>query len=80
MADHASSFLLISILTIVTVLLIFAMRTFAASRQVRLQVASDAAYRELAAKAAATQSECADALSDIKARLATVEKILKEVG
>ena len=69
-----------------TILLIFGMKYFAATRQARSRVASDDAYRELAAKAVATQGESVaalagldTALADIRTRLAAIEKVLKEV-
>jgi hypothetical protein len=54
--------------------------------QARVRLGQDEAYRELAAKAAVTQAEMAAALSslstvltEIRSRLAVVEKILKDV-
>ncbi|HYD64445.1 hypothetical protein [Azospirillum sp.] len=87
MADRATIFLLVTILVLVTILLIFAMKYFSAARQARLRITSEDAYRDLAEKAAKAQAESAAALSslqgsvaDINARLASVEKILKDVG
>ena len=86
MADHANTFLLVTILLFVTILLIFGMKYFSAARQAHARVTSDAAFHELAEKATALQSEAVAALAavraelaDIKSRLASVEKILKEV-
>ena len=86
MADHANTFLLVTILLFVTILLIFGMKYFSAARQAHGQIAGETTFRELADKATALQSEAVAALAavraelaDIKARLASVEKILKEV-
>jgi biopolymer transport protein ExbD len=86
MAEH-SPFLLVTILVLVTILLIFAMKFFSTARQARLGNASANDYRDLAQRAvqvdadratfvANTQSD----LSEIKTRLAAVEKLLKDVG
>ncbi len=69
-----------------TILLVFGMRFLSAFLQARARLANDDAYRLIAEKAVAIQSENATSLSsiqsslaDIKGRLASVEKILKEV-
>lgn len=86
MADRAPIFLLVTILVLLTILLIFAMKYFSAARQARLQGAGNDAYRELAERAVAAQEKSAAALSALNegvaalnARLAHVEKVLKEV-
>ncbi|MBV8657353.1 MAG: hypothetical protein JO142_05940 [Burkholderiales bacterium] len=73
-------------LPLVTVLLIFGMRYFSAVQQAKLRFAQDEAYRQIAEKATAAQAETAaalvamnEALADMKARLAGVEKVLKDV-
>ena len=48
-------------------------------QQAKAKLASDGAYRELAEKSAASTTETAAALADIRARLTAVEKILKDV-
>ena len=70
-----------------TIILVFAMRYFSAVQQARARLANDDAYRQLAAKAVATQAETAAALTsidttlaDLKSRVAALEQILKEVG
>jgi hypothetical protein len=45
-----------------------------------VHLAQDEAYRQIADKAAAAQAETAAALADIRAQLATVTKILTDVG
>jgi hypothetical protein len=66
--------------------LVFFMKYVSAVLQARVRLAQDEAYREIAAKAAAAQSETAaallsfgPALAQIQSRLAVVEKILKDV-
>jgi regulator of extracellular matrix RemA (YlzA/DUF370 family) len=70
-----------------TPLFIFAMKYASAAYQARSRTLSDNAYRELATRAVTVQSENTVSLSamqtslaEIAARLASVEKILKEVG
>ena len=86
MASNGSTFLLLTILVLVTILLTFAMKYFSAARQMRSQFANGDGYRELAATAAATQSETAASLAtlqaelaEIRARLTSVEKLLKDI-
>ncbi len=70
-----------------TVVLVFGMRYVSAASQARSRAASEDGYRQLAETSAAAQPGTAAALSsihatlaDINARLAAVEKILKDVG
>ena len=70
----------------VTALLIFGMKYYSAVQQAKARQADDAAYRQLAAQALATQAETAAALSsistslaDLTGRLHSVETILKQV-
>jgi Tfp pilus assembly protein PilO len=86
MADHASTFLLVTILVLVTILLVYGMAYFSAARQMRVRVAGEGACRELAEKAAAVQSAGAASLaavqtdlSEVKTRLASIEKVLRQV-
>ena len=86
MAEHADTFFLLSVLTLGTVLSVFGMKYFSVARRARLRAAGDGAYRELAEKTVAVQSASAASLagleadvSDMKARLAAVERVLKEV-
>ncbi|HEY1615900.1 MAG TPA: hypothetical protein VGF97_19670 [Rhizomicrobium sp.] len=69
-----------------TIVCIFGMKYFAASRQAQAKVLTETAYRSLAEKAVAAQSANATSLSamqtglsEINARLSAVEKILKAV-
>lgn len=74
-------------LPLATVLIVFAMRYISAVQQAKARLANDGVYQQIAAKAAASQSETAAALSSIQAtlgdaatRLTAIETILKEVG
>jgi len=86
MTEHANTFLLVTILLFVTILLISGMKYFSTARQAQARLTGEATFRELAERATALQSEAVAALAavraelaDIKSRLASVEKILKEV-
>ncbi|MBA5688485.1 hypothetical protein [Rugamonas apoptosis] len=81
-----SVFLLTICLPLATIVVVFGMRSYAAIQQAKARLANDNAYRQIAEQAAAAQAETArrlasmDAtLSELKSRLATVEKVLKEV-
>lgn len=82
----AQLYLLSICLVLGTILLVFGMRYFSAVRQGKARIENDDAYRHIAEKAVAAQSENATALSsiqaslaDLRTRLIAVEKILKEV-
>ncbi len=69
-----------------TILLIFGLRAWAQVRQARARLDGETIYRTVAERATAAQSETSTALAavqatltDIAARLASVEKVLKEV-
>jgi len=79
-------YLLTICLPLGTILLVFGMRYLAAVQQAKARLANDDAYRQIAQKAVAAQSENATALSsiqaalaDVRTRLSAIEKILKEV-
>ena len=83
-ARQPSAGLVASLLGII--LLVFGIRAFSAVQQAKARLANEGAYRKIAEKAVAAQSETATALSsiqatlaDVKTRLTAVEKILKEV-
>lgn len=59
--------------------IIFGMKYVAAIMEAKVRLKQDDAYRDIAAKAAAAQAETAATLSEILARLAGLEKVLKEV-
>lgn len=86
MADRAAIFLLVTILVLVTIILVFAMKYFTAVQQAGLHVANEGAYRTLAERTARAQETSAELLAALKSslgqievRLAHVEKVLKEV-
>jgi hypothetical protein len=56
MADHASTFLLVTILVLITVVLLFGMKFFSASRQAMFRAAGDDSVRQLAEKSALAQA------------------------
>ena len=81
-----SLFLLSICLVLGTILLVFGMRAFSAIQQAKVRNASDAAYRQIAEKAAASASEnttalasIQTALADVRTRLTAIEKVLKGV-
>lgn len=61
------------------VVLVFFMKYVSAVLQARVRLGQDEAYRELATQATQAQAETAAALGQLQARLAVVEKILKDV-
>ena len=82
----ATIYLLTLCLPLGTVLLIFGMKYLASVQQAKARLASDDAYRELAAQSTAAQAATAarlgaieEALTDLRGRQAAVEKMLKEV-
>ncbi|XUM22658.1 hypothetical protein ACRAVF_03860 [Bradyrhizobium oligotrophicum S58] len=71
---------------LVTIILVFAMKYFAAARQAGLQVATEKSYRALTERAVRAQETSAEllaalqgSLGQIELRLTQVEKVLKEV-
>ncbi len=73
-------FIFIASLPFVTILLVFGMRYLAQMQQAQARLANDEAYRRIAEKAVADQAVAAAALSSIETRLASIEKVLKDVG
>lgn len=66
--------------------LVYFMKYLAAIKQARVRAEQDETYRELATRMAASQAEMASAvtalansLADVQARVAGLERILKEV-
>jgi hypothetical protein len=79
-------YLLTLVLPLATVLIVFAMRYYAAVQQARARLANDDAYRQLAESASAAQSRISASLaameanlSDVRTRMGAVETILKAV-
>ena len=86
MAEHANTFLLLTILVLVTILLVFGMKYFSAARTAHARANGEEAYRELAEKAVALQAANAASqatiqadFSEMKIRLTAIEKLLREV-
>lgn len=84
MTEHL--YLLTLLLPLATILVVFGMRYASAVQQAKARLANDDAYRRIAESAAASQAETATALaaiqttlSDVRTRLAAVEKVLKDV-
>jgi hypothetical protein len=82
----AMLYLLTLVLPLATILIVFGMRYFATVQQAKARLANDDAYRQLAQSASAAQSQIATSLaameanlSDVRARMAAVETILKAV-
>jgi Tfp pilus assembly protein PilO len=83
---HTHIYLLTISLPLVTVLLIFGMKYFAAVQQAKARLAQDEAYRQLSAGLAQSQAEMAAqlaamaaTLARLESRTAAVEQILKQV-
>jgi hypothetical protein len=79
-------YLLTLCLPLATILIVCGMRYFAMIQQAKARAASDDAYRKVAERSVAVQSETAAALSsvrtalaEIQSRLAAVEKVLTAV-
>lgn len=86
MAEHANTFLLLTLLMLVMILMIFGMKYFSATRQAGLQILREDTYRKLAEQAAMAQSSSTALLSTLqtdifeaKTRLSNIERLLKEV-
>jgi len=79
-------YLMTLMLPLATILIVLGMRYFAKIQQARARLANDDAYLQIAERAVTAQAETATNLSalqatltDVQARLAGVEKILKAV-
>jgi uncharacterized membrane protein len=87
MTMSESLYLLTILLVLGTVLLVFGMRYVSAAIQAKARIAHDALYRDIAAQAAFAQSEMTTlmssmelSLTDVRTRVTSVEKMLKDVG
>jgi hypothetical protein len=81
-----NSFLAAFFFPAAAVVLVFFMKYVSAVLQARVRLGQDEAYRQIATSAAAAQAETSAALSavgkslaEIQSRIASVEKILKDV-
>jgi hypothetical protein len=79
-------YILTLMLPLATILIVFGLRYQASVKQSQTRLAGDDAYRQLAQSASAAQSQIASSLaameadlSDLRARMAAVETILKAV-
>ncbi len=79
-------YLLTLVLPLVTILIVFGLRSYAAVQQAKARQANDDAYRQLAQNVATVQAQIATtlaametSLSDLRARQSAVEAILKAV-
>jgi Tfp pilus assembly protein PilO len=86
MGLNDDAFLILSVLAIVAVVMTAAMKYFVDARKANKDIAGTDAYRELAEKYAATQTAGAASLAsiqadfaDLKTRLASIEKVLRQV-
>jgi hypothetical protein len=87
MIEQHHNFLLPTILVLATILLIFGMKYMSGGRLARKQFADDDTFRLLAEKATEVQSAMAlsltaaqTELADVRTRLSSIEKILRDVG
>lgn len=87
MIEHTHNFLVPTILVLATILLVFGMKYMSGARQARLRLGRDNTFRMMAEKATAAQSAMAESLAtakaelaDVRARLGSIEKMLREVG
>ncbi|MFC3227506.1 hypothetical protein ACFOGJ_09710 [Marinibaculum pumilum] len=87
MNDHASLFLLVTVLVLATILAIFGMKYLAVARAGRAAQDAQVELRALADRAAAAQVEAAAAMrslqSDVaavRARLDAIDGLLREVA
>ena len=86
MGERAATFLLVTILVLVVILLVFGMKYFARVKTAQSRITGEDAYSDLAARSVKAQEDSAAALSrvietltQLEARLGRVEKVLKEV-
>lgn len=87
MIEHTHNFLIPTVFILITILLVFGMKYMSGARQARLRLAGDDTFRSLAEKATVAQSLMTEALitskaelADVRARLTSIEKMLREVG
>jgi len=87
MIQQPHNFLVPTILALATILLVFGMKYMSGARQARLRIVGDDTYRLLAEKATAAQFAVTESLAaakaelaDVRARLVSIERMLREVG
>jgi predicted transcriptional regulator len=70
----------LAMFTVVAVVVIWqGLKTARAKTQSTAEIARDEAYRKLAEEAVSVQRKMADDLSDLRARIISMEKMLREV-
>ncbi len=87
MAGQPHHFIVPTLLVLATILFVFAMKYLSAARLARSSPERDDAFRRFAEKAAAAQDTLAASLTaaraelaDVKARLGSIEAMLRDVG
>lgn len=79
-ANVTNAFAALTALALLVVLLVFGMKYASAARAARLQSEGDNALHELTTRAIQAQEAAAIQLAEISTRLASLEKLLKDVG
>lgn len=69
----------LGLLTLITVIIVVAIWQFATTQRAKASIAREEAYRKLAEESAKTQTEIAEALKEMRPKLATIEKLMREV-
>jgi hypothetical protein len=78
MAIPGMTFVL-GLLTLATIIIVVFIWQFAANERAKASIAREEAYRKLVEESLKTQTEIADALKEMRPKLAAVEKLLREV-
>jgi hypothetical protein len=78
MAIPGMNFVL-GLLVLITVIIVVSIWQFATTQRAKASIAREEAYRKLAEESLRTQTEIADALKEMRPKLAAVEKLLREV-
>jgi hypothetical protein len=78
MAIPGMNFVL-GLLVLITVIIVVSIWQFATTQRAKASIAREEAYRKLAEESLKTQTEIADALKEMRPKLAAVEKLLREV-
>ena len=77
--EQAGMLFVFGFFLLITAIIVAIIMYFATTAKAKASVAREEAYRELAAKADRDADEIRASLSEIKGRLVSVERILKEV-
>jgi archaellum component FlaF (FlaF/FlaG flagellin family) len=86
MDDRTPIFLICTILVLVTILIVAAMRSFTSVKQAQARLAAESSYRSLAERVVQTEEKGAASLemvrrdvAELAARLGRIETVLKDV-